>query len=641
MFSVKLYKCIPIIFIPLMFFQNVYSNGFEDYMNMSLEELMNVEVYSAARRAQPIGQSASAIYVISSEDIRQAGVTHMGDLLRLVPGMNVSQTFGFQFQVGIRGFQGFGAKRFQILLDGKPLYDAYKAGAEFEFYPIFLENIERIEVIRGSGGVTWGVNAMNGVVNIITKETSETLGAMVYAAGANREEGQGFMRYGGERGPLSWRLSAGTSNDNGFGKDKGEELGDDLDVKQLTARGELDLGESSTLTIAAGYKESIFNLGGVSTNPIYFLHGAWEKQFEDDSILQISLLDTTQDNHRTSPTRALEQFRNEYMLELNYRFAKGAHKVVLGADVTRDGYDVELDPTHSSYPPEPGRPSSAANNQFSVYIEDEITLKDNLWFTLGTRQYYNEMTDHDWAYKTALVWEGQPQHYYKASVSRSFVRPSLQTFFGYENGTDVVADNFDNESLTAYALGYRGQLTNNFELSIESFYHQNKDLLGSDSTVSPRARGNFLDVDTYGLETSINYIPRAWWHVRASHSYGYQQEEDILNEDANSIKVFSIPRHTATLMNRFYLDSGFTINTQIFYTGSHANDRSLGSSKRTEIPSFIRFDFRVAKKFWNDAADIAVGANNLTDPLHHEGGNYQKVDIEVPRQYYVQTSLSF
>jgi len=125
---------------------------FDEFINMSMEELVaiNVMVTSAARRPQSIGQASSAMYVISAEDIHQSGITSLGDLLRLVPGLNVSHTFGFQYQIGIRGFASFNAKRYQILLDGRSIYDAFKGGAELEFYPIFLENIERIEIGRAS-----------------------------------------------------------------------------------------------------------------------------------------------------------------------------------------------------------------------------------------------------------------------------------------------------------------------------------------------------------------------------------------------------------------------------------------------------------------------------------------------------------
>jgi iron complex outermembrane receptor protein len=150
---------------PHSFAQQQGSNKPADLFEMSLEELMEVEVEvtSSARRPQRLARAASAVYVITAEDIRQAGVTHLGDLMRLVPGMDIAQVESNSFAMSARGLAKPTSSRIQILLDGRPLYDAGMGEMKFEARPIFLENIERIEVIRGAGGVIWGVNAMNGV----------------------------------------------------------------------------------------------------------------------------------------------------------------------------------------------------------------------------------------------------------------------------------------------------------------------------------------------------------------------------------------------------------------------------------------------------------------------------------------------
>lgn len=141
-----------------------------DLFELPLEALMEIEITSSARRPQSISRASRAVYIITAEDIRQAGPTRIEDLFRLVPGMDVFQTKGLVSAVGSRGYVKWNNERMQILLDGRPLYDPYLGGALFYLHPIFLEEIERIEVIRGSAGVAWGVNAMNGVINIITKK---------------------------------------------------------------------------------------------------------------------------------------------------------------------------------------------------------------------------------------------------------------------------------------------------------------------------------------------------------------------------------------------------------------------------------------------------------------------------------------
>ncbi len=252
----------------------------------------------------------------------------------------------------------------------------------------------------------------------------------------------------------------------------------------------------------------------------------------------------------------------------------------------------------------------------------------------GTRQYYNEMTHYDWAARTALVWEAQPSHFFRASISRAFARPVMQQFFLYESPTTDASDDYRNESMISYEFGYRGQLTDKFELNMELFYNQNINMIGLTDNFTPRRRGNVLDVDTYGLETSINFKPYKWWHIRATHSYAYQPEQDDINENANNLKVVTIPRHTGTLMNRFYLGKATTINTQFFFSDSYFNDRRVSS--RTTIEPFTRFDLRLSKRCCKDAFEIAIGATNLNDNFHPEGGS-----DEVPRQYYLQLFSEF
>lgn len=284
--------------------------------------------------------------------------------------------------------------------------------------------------------------------------------------------------------------------------------------------------------------------------------------------------------------------------------------------------------------PDPSRPDSFANDQVSIYIEDEIALADNLWLTIGTRQYYGELTDHDWAAKAALVWEAKPLHFFSASIARAFARPVMQQFFAYESPNFDPADDLGNESMMSYELGYRGQLTDKFVLNMELFYNQNKDLIGLNSTVTPFLLGNVLDVDTYGIETSIDYRPYEWWYIRATHSYAYQPEQNDLNENTNALRVFTIPKHTGTLMNRFYLGNSTTLNTQLFYSDSYFDNRRVKS--RTEIESFLRFDARLGQRFWNDAAEIAIGITNVDGAYHYEGG-----PEEVPRLYYLQFFYNF
>ena len=245
---------------------------------MSIEELMNVEITSSARRPQSLSRASRAVYVITAEDIRQAGPVRIEELLRQVPGMDVFQTKGLVYDIGSRGFAKWNNVRMQVLLDGRPLYDPYLGGTLFYLNPVFLDEIERIEVIRGSAGVTWGVNAMNGVINIITKKAADTQGGLVYGSFGTQQLQQEAVRYGGTNGPMAWRATMGAFHENGFTPNQK----DDYEAFQSTGRADIKLSDDSTMLLTGGQQNAYSN--GES---LQYMNLLWNKTFKDDSSLQL------------------------------------------------------------------------------------------------------------------------------------------------------------------------------------------------------------------------------------------------------------------------------------------------------------------------------------------------------------------
>lgn len=239
-------------------FAGAEPNEPSSYLDMPLEDLLDVKIVSAARREQPVSRSSVAIYVITAEDIRMAGVTKIADLFRLVPGMQVKQMRDFSFDVGIRGFAQHNAARIQILLDGVSLYDAYKGGCEFEFYPIFPDDIERIEVIRGPAAVAWGVNAMNGVINIITKKAADTQGIRTYVGAGSNYLSEGYVGAGGQIDNMAARATVGTFYTHGLGLERGKDYDDSSHGFTTTGRAEVNLGEGASLTVSGGHKNTSY-----------------------------------------------------------------------------------------------------------------------------------------------------------------------------------------------------------------------------------------------------------------------------------------------------------------------------------------------------------------------------------------------
>jgi outer membrane receptor protein involved in Fe transport len=324
----------------------------------------------------------------------------------------------------------------------------------------------------------------------------------------------------------------------------------------------------------------------------------------------------------------------EEMLELQHNWMGCAHNVVWGADFTRDVYDSEQHGTVANTVP-----ADYTNDQVSAFAEDEITLAHNLWLTLGYRGQYNELTYYDWAGRSALIWEFVPKHFLRGAVSRSFRRPTIWEEFraGPEEygNTDLV-----NERMVSYELGYRGQWRQNLTVNVEGYVNQDTDMIAKQFDASwVRQYQNVYDVQTCGLETSIDWKPAPWWLVRGFHVYTHQTDRDELtNWRTGETQVLLGPKHRVGLTNRFYLDEAMTLNTQLYWT-------DVATPYPEYIPGrpFWKLDVRLARRIWNDRAEVAVGATNLNDPFHYEGGYDWSTGkyIEVPRIFYVQLFCKF
>jgi len=594
-------------------------------------------VTSSARRPQPLHRAASAMTVITSEEIRQAGATKLSDILRLVPGMEVARKSGYSYNVGIRGFAEQAHRRMQILMDGRPLYDDFTGGMELAYYPLFYENIERIEVIRGPGGVVWGLNAMNGVINIITKKAADTQGGLIYGGFGTRALQQGYLRYGGSEKNLDWRASVGADHDNGFGSDRGNAVKDYTQDFASTGRIDYTINEQTTLSLWGGHKNTTnYWIADRLRNRVQYYNLLLTREFDDDSVLRLRWAES----FFKWRCFLLKMRTRKSFLELQYNFTRDNHNFVCGIDYTKDKFATGgvlwsdyTDPDHF------------VNDQANTFIEDEITLADNLWLTIGARWHYDEVCHYDWAGRTALVWEVAPKHFLRAAVSRAFRKPQLAEVFSHQaDGAHVFVqgnENLLNERLISYELGYRGQWADNLEMNVEGFLNKHENLIArTDIGTWPQVIDNMHDITTYGVETSIDWRPYDWWLVRASHTYEHQTEENEMNRwPDNWFIAMTVPHHKLALTNRFYLDDSTTLNTQLYWCDTFYNyNINSGHQHPDRIDPYLTFDIRLARKIWNDKAELAFGVKNLTEHFHYEGSDDGS---EVPRQVYFQFFYKF
>ena len=278
-----------------------------DLTSQSIEDLMNIEVTSVSKTEQTLSRTASAVFVISQEDIRRSGSTNIPDLLRMVPGMDVAQVNGNTWAISARGFNSRFSSELLVLVDGRPVYTESFGGVYWDVLDLPLEDIERIEVIRGPGGSVWGANAVNGVINIITKKASDTHGALVVAGAGNVDQGFGTIQYGGNAGQeTDYRVYAKYLNQDHLPDSAGQDGGDGWHMARGGFRMDSVVSSKDTLmfqgdiysaregiptidfpSITAAAPQNIEQLGNLSGG---FVQGVWDHTASprSDTTLQVS-----------------------------------------------------------------------------------------------------------------------------------------------------------------------------------------------------------------------------------------------------------------------------------------------------------------------------------------------------------------
>ncbi|OQY59644.1 MAG: hypothetical protein B6245_05570 [Desulfobacteraceae bacterium 4572_88] len=509
-----------------------------DFTTFSLEELKNVEIISVSKKPEKISEAPAAVFVISQEDIRRSGATNIADALRLAPGVQVARMNTHGWAISVRGFNDFYSNKLLVLIDGRSVYTPIFSGVFWDVQDTLMEDIDRIEVIRGPGSALWGANAVNGVINIITKHAKDTQGGMVSGGNGTRENGFGSARYGGAFGKSAhYRIYA-----KYFGRDRldspaktsmGKAEDDHLTVFHLTVLKE-DMRTDSWQAVRGGfrldwepgpdtftfqgeaytsrdYSEMESLLGGTEdsddddfreTSRIDGVHvlGRWRHSFSDtsDSVLQIY------HDHTERDSLEAKYAINTLDLDFQHRFNLiPRHEMTwgLGYRFIRDKIDNFYFISFS--------PDEWDQHLFSAFFQDEISIiEDQLSVTLGTKIEHNDFTGFEYQPSIRFLWMPRARHSFWGAVSRAVRVPSraersgvqierLSPFetetndSGTSGDTDAMnkwpkrginlctetgSDAFDSEKVTACELGYRLQPADTLWLDLALFYNDYEDL---------------------------------------------------------------------------------------------------------------------------------------------------------------------
>lgn len=607
----------------------------QSVLEMSLEELMNVEVTSVSKKRQKISEAPAAVFVITHEDLRRSGVTSIPDALRMVPGMQVAQVDANKWSVSARGSSGMFSKQLLVLIDGRSVYTPLFSGVFWDVQDLMLEDVDRIEVIRGPGATLWGANAVNGIINIITKDASKTQGLLATAGGGIIEKGFGSVRQGGSLGEQGhYRIYAKYFNRDGF--DDGHS---DWDALKGGFRADTPLGQSNNLTVQgdmytgnsdgqATYRSALApytsvvdegsKVGGAN------LLARWDHQGKQgsSSSLQLYYDFTTRDDDII-----IDESRHSFDMDFQHQFeATPAQEIIwgLGYRLTRDEFNNSTQAFLE--------PDSRSDHLVSAFVQDDISLVANLLkLTLGSKFEWNEYTGFEIQPNLRLLWTPSARQSFWASVARAVRTPSraedsgsiIQSSSLVPTGPPPApslpllvyiegGSSYKSEELIAYELGHRIRPTDSLTLDSALFYFDYDNLRSvSDPTAPTPVPGipPYLSLSlplenggkghSYGYELAAEYQMQPWWRFKAAYSYIVESHLD-----------FGTPKHQASL--RSSQDLSKTLALDLWLRYAHEL-RHFSQS----IPSYVELDARIG---WKPVPglELSLVGRNLLDPHHPE-----------------------
>jgi iron complex outermembrane receptor protein len=629
---------------------------------LNLEQLGDVEVTTKSKAPEQVWKTAAAIYVITQDDIRRSGATSIPEALRLAPGVEVARVDGDKWSIGIRGFGSRLARSVLVLIDGRSVYTTLLAGTYWEVQDTVMEDIDRIEVIRGPGGTVWGPNAVQGVINIITKSTKNTQGTLVSAGGGNEEQGFLTARYGGTKGNgLSYRFYAKAFNRgpevhsdfNNYDHWRSAQGGfrTDWDKNQrdsFTLQGDIYDERAGETVQAVNYAPPFSQI--LTGNAVLSggnILGRWTRVFREGEDIQLQIyFDRT---NRYEPN--FSDIRNTVDFDYLERSYLGSRNHL--------SYGVGARASHGHEPPVTTGlyfdPDTRTDELYTAFLQDDISLvPDRLTFEIGTKLLLTNYTGVEPEPSGRLLWTPTETQTVWLAATRAVRTPSdgeddffLSGFIGTSpTGVPFFARfnanrNFQSEKLDSYEMGYRGLLRRDVYLDLAGFFNQYSDLFSEDITgpaflesaptpthlLLPAEFGNGLDGTTTGVEIAPEWKPTSLWRLRGSYSFLHMS----IRKGPNSHDIGSAPAtNGSSPQHQVLLQSSFDLPKQVTFDFDY---RYVSKLPGISIPSYSTGDARLAWTFWHHWELSAVG-RNLLQPGHIEFASDPGPNVPIKRSFY-------
>ncbi len=584
-----------------------------DVKKLSLEDLGKIEITSVSKQAEPLNDAPAAIYVITNEDIRRSGARSLPEMLRLAPNLQVAQVNAASYAITARGFNSSSSNKLLVLIDGRSIYTPLFSGVFWDEKNVVPEDVDRIEVISGPGGTLWGANAVNGVINIVTRSAKETQGGLVFG-GAGDARQEGLSRWGGQAGAGgAYRVYGKGFHNSNTVRENRTDVRDGWDFAQGGFR--MDWAkEADAFTVQGdvyqGFEPTATVDGTISGHNLL---ARWNRQFTGGSALQMQLY--YDQNARDVPGGQADKV--EILdLDIQHSFTPMAgHHIVWGG-----GYRH----SHDEFRNTPALFFVPANRDLentNVYIQDEIALADRLKLAVGVRLEDNTYTGLSPLPSARLSWKVNDTNLLWAAVSRALRTPArLDRELWQAQGSTVVlagGPRFEDEKLLAYEIGYRAQPLPRLSFSLSTYYNDYDDLRSIELSPTgglPLTIGNTMEGETYGVEMWGTYTVRDWWRLSAGANL---QEQDLRfktgSRDLGGIQgAGNDPQHQFMVRSAMNLTDAVQLDLGV---------RQVGSLPNPAVPGYVAVDARVGWQI-SDNAELSVTGTNLLDQRHPEFGAY-------------------
>jgi iron complex outermembrane recepter protein len=636
---------------------------------LSVEDLMNIEVTSVSKEPEKLLDAASAIQVITGDEIIRSGASNIPEALRLADNLEVAQENSHDWEISARGFNANLGDKLLVLVDGRAVYTPLYGGVEWNVQDGLLEDIDRIEVISGPGGTLWGANAVNGVINITSKSAQDTQGLYLEAGGGSQLEQIAAVRYGGKLAPsVYYRAYVEYSYRASEELDDGSNANDSVNMTRGGFRVDSVATPENTLTLEGDFYTGTEELGALGDSGLRGgdILGRWKRTTDTGSDMTLqTYYDTTFLAQPFAPSPAappyfsgfplasLKDTLDTYDIDFQYHFKLGDRNDFvwgLGYRFTRES-DEDLSIVRFT-------PNNLDQSLFSGFLQDEISLTKDVRLTLGSKLEHNGYTGFEAEPSGRLQWTFVPSQMVWAAVSRAVRTPSrydrdLEVVSGLQNApppyqfpVDYLdgSSDFVSETEIAYEMGYRAQLGAKASVSLSAYYNSYNDVRSTSATPAtalypfpyPVYFQNNLEGHTYGVELASDYELLPWWHLHAGYDLlrenihakpGETDATGALNETADPEQQFSV-RSGMDLAHHVNVDAALR------WVDSFTLDNGPTSGPEAgQVPSYFELNARIA---WHPTRnlELSIVGDNLLHPRHVEYGYPSAGREEIARSIF-------